>query len=448
MAQLSFALHAFGELLRRYIVLLRQAWHERRERDPPPRLAHELQFLPAHLELVESPPHPAPLWTARILSTLILAGGILVTVGQVDIIAKARGKVIPSGQTKTVASVDTATVRAIHVAEGQKVKAGEVLLELDATALLADVDKASAQESAARLEMARSRALLAAIDAHKTPVLEAVAQVPPEQWREAQQHLEGQYADFTAKLAAADTQIAQYDAALPPAREREHIYASLLARKDVARDAWLEKQQALLELESRAAQASAARETLIAQTRREALDTLAAATETATNASEDVRHARAHAIWRTLRSPVDGTVQQLSVHTVGGVVQAAEPLMHIVPDAPQIEVEATLNNKDIGFIFAGQPAQVKVDAFDYTKYGTVAARVEFLSHDAVEAKDGALLYTVRLLLDRATLPVNGQSVALSPGMAVNVDIKTGRRRVVEYVLSPLLHQEHDSFHER
>jgi hemolysin D len=356
--------------------------------------------------------------------------------------------VITSEETKTIKSVDTAKVRAIHVTEGQKVRAGDTLLELDATPLLAERDKATGDEADARLQVARARAMLAAIDSGRPPRLIPVPAVPDAQLRDTQRHLEGQYADFVAKLAAADAEVRQYTQALPPALERETIYASLLQQNDVSRDAWLEKQQGRIDIESRLADARADRESLVAKTRRDVLDEIVDGETRAANARQDAVHASAQAEWFSLQSPVNGTVQQLSVHTVGGVVQAAEPLLRVVPETAQVEIDASLDNKDVGFVSVGQQANVKTDAFDYTKYGTVPGHVLFISRDAVEGKDGALLYTVRVLLDRSTIVVDGRAVTLTPGMAVNVDIKTGRRRIMEYVLSPLLRHEHESFHER
>ena len=149
-----------------------------------------------------------------------------------------------------------------------------------------------------------------------------------------------------------------------------------------------------------------------------------------------------------LVAPVDGVVQQLTVHTVGGVVAAAQPLMQIVPIEKAVEVEATLDNKDIGFVREGQTAQVKVDAFEYTKYGTVQATVAHVSRDAVPDDKKGLQYTSRIVLERGMMDIDGRNVALTPGMAVNVDIKTGDRRILEYFLSPLLQHEHESLHER
>ncbi len=293
-------------------------WRQRHQHVGASLSVDEADFSPPALALEGRPVSPTARVSAAVLSMLVATALTWAAIGRLDIIANAKGRVIPSGQTKTIASVDTAIVRTIHVVEGQRVKAGDVLVDLDATPLVADHDKATGEEAAARLQMARSRALLAAIDAHRPPRLGAVSGVSPTALREAQRHLEGQYSDFAAKLTAADTQIAQYAEESPPALERERIYASLLSKNDVSRDAWLEKQQARIDVESKLANAKAARESLVAQSRREALDAFTDANKTADSAREDALHAGAHAGWLKLRSPIDGTVQQLSVHTLGG----------------------------------------------------------------------------------------------------------------------------------
>jgi hemolysin D len=149
-----------------------------------------------------------------------------------------------------------------------------------------------------------------------------------------------------------------------------------------------------------------------------------------------------------LTAPVDGTVQQLGMHTVGGVVTPAEPLMMIVPKETVLEVEASLANKDIGFVRAGQSAKVKVDAFPFTRYGAVEGAIQSISADAVEIPNIGWVYDARVSLDRAALKIEGKEVGLSAGMSVMVEIKTGKRRMIEYVLSPLLRYRDESVRER
>ena len=171
-----------------------------------------------------------------------------------------------------------------------------------------------------------------------------------------------------------------------------------------------------------------------------------------------------------LTAPVDGIVQQLAVHTVGGVVTPAQALMVVVPADSQLEIEAMVSNRDIGFVHAGQEAEIKVDTFNFTRYGllhgSVLERVagrhrarQAAGHDRTtrrkardsdtsEPKGQELVYAARISLDRTQMQVEDKLVNLAPGMAVTVEIKTGSRRVISYLLSPLLRYKQESLRER
>jgi len=187
---------------------------------------------------------------------------------------------------------------------------------------------------------------------------------------------------------------------------------------------------------------------LIAETRKEAQDTLNEASRIIADSTQDERRAEAHSELLKLLAPVDGTVQQLTVHTVGGVVPAAQALMQIVPQQSGTEVEAFLENKDVGFVREGQLAQVKIDTFEYTKYGTIPAHITHVSRDAIQDEKKGLIYSVKVALDKTSIQVDGKDTPLSPGMSANVEIKTGTRRIIEYVLSPLIQHGQESLRER
>ena len=421
--------------------------------------ANEAEFSPPALAIEGEPVSPTVRLTGRVLLALLALTLIWAVFGRVDVVVNATGKVIPTSRTKTVASVDTAVVRAIHVADGQEVKAGDVLVELDAREYEAERDKAAGDVAAARLKVARSQALISAIDTNRPPRWVPPVDVAAGARDEAQRQLVGQYGEYSAKLAQLDANIQHYTAALPVAVERERIYSDLLHNHDVSTDAWLAKKQDRVDLEGKLADARAARLVLIAETRKEAYDALTDAGKTAASSEQDAVKAGSHAGWMTLRAPVDGTVQQVAVHTLQGVVQAAQPLMLIVPAEKHVEVEATLRNKDVGFVRAGLPVEVKITAFDYTKYGTISGHVMTVSRDAMDEKseseksakdndDRGLVYSVKVMLDKPVIRVEGRDVPLSPGMSADVDIKTGTRRIIEYVLSPLQRHEHESLHER
>ena len=141
-------------------------------------------------------------------------------------------------------------------------------------------------------------------------------------------------------------------------------------------------------------------------------------------------------------------MQQLAVHTIGGVVTEAQVLMKLVPKDDFLEVEAVLENKDIGFVFAGQPAEVKVNTFNFTKYGILEAEVVGVTADAIIDEVKGLVYKLRLKLDKNQMQIDSRTVDLLPGMTVMAEVKTGKRRLIEYVMSPLLRKMDESVSER
>ena len=441
-------LAAYAALCQRYGDVLRHSWRQRAALSGPVLGEDEAAFLPAALALQERPVSPTLRVTARVLMLLVACVLLWAIFGQVDIIVNAAGKIIPSGNSKTIASVDVAAVRALHVREGQAVKAGELLVELDSRGPDAERDRAAGDAVAAALQAARSRALLAAIDTVRPPKLVAPAAASAADIAAAQAHVEGQYAALRTRLAHLDGEIARHGQALPLAAQRASDYKALADTRDVAVHAWLEKEQARIDLAGQLASARSERAALLAQTRKDAYDALAEGARVAAASGQEARRAGARGSLLRLTAPVDGTVQQLTLHTVGGVVPAAQALMQIVPRQGRLEIDAVLENRDIGFVQEGQAVAIKVDAFDYTKYGTVPAVVTSVSRDAVEDEKKGLVYAVRITLRQPAIVVDGRPVPLSAGMAVRAEIRTGTRRVIEYVLSPLVRHQKEALHER
>lgn len=204
----------------------------------------------------------------------------------------------------------------------------------------------------------------------------------------------------------------------------------------------------LQEIASSLDEARAQQRALTAETRRTALDSIEQAQQRLDALAQERIKAEARGRLTRLTSPVDGTVQQLAVHTEGGVVTPAQSLMVVVPADQPLEVEAFFENKDIGFLRQGQVAEVKVETFQFTKYGTLHAELASVSHDAISDERRGLIYASRVRLARTSLDVDGTEVRLSPGMAVSVEVKTGQRRVIEYFLAPLLRHTDESLRER
>lgn len=453
---LRHRLQAHAELWGRYGRTFAHFWRHRQQLRSLMLQEDEAQFLPAALAVQETPPSRTARWIAWLLMLLVLFAFAWALIGRMDIVVNAQGKVILSSRIKTIAAVDTGSVVALNVHEGQRVKTGEVLLQLDTAALDAERDKALGEKNEAVLTLARNQALLQAVRDDRAPILASLDQLnrnhgstlDTERWQAANQHVQGQWSDYTAKRQRLADDIRHYSQALPLATQQAQSYKALAATQDVSRDAWQEKELTRLQLQARLQEARNQQATLLAETRKAALDQIAEARRVAAASSQDAVRAASTSGLLTLKAPVDGTVQQLTVHTIGGVVQAAQPLMQIVPTDGPLEIEAFMENKDKGFVHPGQKVAVKVDTFEYTKYGTLPGQVIHVSQDAIPDEKRGLLYAVKVLLDKTSLNVNGQETEITPGMAVNVEIKTGDRRIIEYVLSPLLRHTHEALNER
>jgi len=298
----------------------------------------------------------------------------------------------------------------------------------------------------------------------------------PEQVLSAQRWLQGQYQEYRSKIDLVDAEIAQRSAdiqsaktqvsslqrTLPIATRLAEDYKQLLAQQFVARHEYLEKEHARLDLQrqlgvqqasvlqSTAAhsEASRRREGVVAQSRRAMLDLQQEANQKETSLVQQLTQARYQETLALLRASVDGTVQQLAIHTVGGVVTPAQQLMVIVPTGQPVEVEAMLENKDIGFVRPGQAVTLKVETFTFTQYGTVDGEVVSISNDAIEDEKRGRVYSSRIRLNSNSLLVRGQRVALTPGMSVTAEVKTNYRRVIDFFLSPLQQHINESLRER
>ncbi|SIT42316.1 Type I secretion system membrane fusion protein [Paraburkholderia ribeironis] len=471
----SVRMQALGDLLARYAAVFRSAWNIRHQLDAPERTSHELAFLPAQLELVETPVHPAPRWTMRALvamTVLILLIGIF---GRLDIVVTAKGKFVPDDRVKVIQPAMTGVVREILVREGQRVATGQLLMKLDTTQAAADAHKAESARVDAELAVARATALLAAQHDGHSPVVARVDGVPDDRMQEAQRQAEGAYREYQDRMESARSELLKQQAALdatrqevarlqataPLARQQADSYQSLADDRYVARNDYLDKEQTALSQEHElAAQRSHARElaagiaeqraeveSTASKFRRDQLDEQEKNRQQATQNRDEATKAQTRQALLTLSAPVSGTVQQLATHTLGGVVTTAQSLMEIVPD-DTLEVQAQLENRDIGFVTVGQPVAVKVEAFPYTRYGLLAGTVMSVSNDAVQDKKLGLTFPVRIRLSTNRLRAENRWITLTPGMQVTADIRTGRRSVAGYFLGPLIEGMQESMRER
>ncbi len=461
---------------------------DRRNRD-------EFAFLPAALEIVETPPSPIGRAIAYVIMALFALALVWASLGRLDIVATARGKIIPVGQIKVIQPFETGVVRAIHVRDGEVVNAGQLLIELDPTMSEADVARIRSDLIAAQLDAARLQALLSSGDAlaHFSPPPHAPADLVADERR----LLVEQDTEEAEKLAVLDRQreekaadrdataatVAKLEASLPILKERLDIRKTLYEHTTGSKASYLELLQPYVEAQhelevqkQRYDQATAALAAITeehGQTkesyRQKQLDDLVKAEQKAHGLQEELIKARRRAALQRLTAPVDGTVQQLAVHTVGAVVTPAQRLLTVVPLDAHLEIQAVVRNRDIGFVHAGQQAKTKVDTFDFNKYGLLEGKVLTVSADSVtrdeappsqetnEQIEGGQknqpthqepAYVAYVSLNSTQMAVDGKLVNLAPGMAVTVEIKTGSRRIIGYLLSPLLKFKQEALRER
>jgi len=437
----------------------------------PSRMADEVAFLPAAPSLQETPPHPAPRRLAWALMLLFVLALIWSIVGEVDIVAEAPGRIIVSDRTKVIQPLEVSVVRRVLVKDGDRVKAGQVLVQLDPTVAAADKASVEEQLSAAVSEEQRTAVLIEAL-------LKGATGVNQERVKGASNRLQllSEWQEIGAKLAKHDAEgalrraemstvqasVAKLEATVPMAREREADFKKLVGNGYISGHATQDKTRERIELErdlvtERARLATALSALKDAEQAKNAYRTEALRMLNDRNAAAATKHLQLDADHSKatqreqlthLTAPVDGVVQQLAIHTTGGVVTEAQALMIVVPDTAQVTAEVSVANQDIGFVNAGQVVEVKLETFPYTKYGTVPATVSIVTADAVTDEKKGSYYPATLAFARKDMLIDGKRVALSPGMNITAEIKTGHRRIIEYLLSPVLRAGSESLRER
>lgn len=432
----------------------------------------ETEFLPAALEVVEKPPAPASrvvLWTLLVLIGCTLVWAVA---GSLDEVAVAPGKLIPTGNVKIVQAEDKGVIKAICVKEGDLVKQGQLLIELDATIPAADLARIKKEIALYSLEMDRLSA-----EAAKRPFM--ATQYPELDERDAvlQQMLyQSRQLEYQTRLSAAAANVKQnqvglenargvYEKLLPLqeiAQERERKVAELVKLDAVASFVLLDYRQKRLESEKELASQQKEIERL-EWSLRQSEDTLANVnaewlrgihdklqedSKVLQASREELKKVEEKNRLSAITSPVDGRVGQLAVHTVGGIVTAAEALLEVVPADTKLQLEAWVANKDIGFIQPGQAAEIKVETFNFQKYGTVPGEVIDISPDAVEDKEKGRIYRVVLALQEPSFRTGGRDELLTPGMTATAEIKIRRKRVIEYFLDVFQQYRSEALRER
>jgi len=436
------------------------------------------EFMPAAIEIEKTPASPVGRVILYAIVLLFVIAVLWATFGKIDIVAVAQGKVVPSERVKVIQPLETAVIELIHVEEGQSVKAGQPLITLNTNITQADVRRFREEWRGSALKHLRLTALaqwfrnpeaselsLISENPELVPYLDEQRSLLDQEVTELKANLRNIQQEserLQAEKQMVEAEVEKNQRLLEVLNERVAAYDQLQRKGTGSRMDFLEVKQEQIEVEQNVSvqmarinqlDASIAandskRDMMISERFKNALQQLQDLSVQEATLREELLKAEQRSSNYLLRAPIDGTVQELAVTTIGGVVTPAQELMKVVPEDSGVEVEAHFLNKDVGFIHPGQLAEIKVDTFNFTKYGVIDAELSDLSNDAIQDEELGLVYKARLLPAKSSLVINGKPINLSPGMTVTAEVKTGQRRVIEFFLSPLLRAKSESIRER
>ncbi|MGX2975434.1 HlyD family type I secretion periplasmic adaptor subunit [Ursidibacter arcticus] len=479
---MKLGLQAFGDLIKRYCRVFKAVWAERKQLEIPDRKADESAFLPAHLELTETPVSALPKWSARLIMFFLLLAVIWATIGKVEIVAVAEGKITASSRSKVIQPLETALVKKVWVKNGDRVQQDQLLMELTAMGVEVDFSKSEELLKTTKLSQLRLKALLYAITHQQSPIL-----VADEQYKrlfldeilqlEQEQQLATQ--QYTTWLSQTKRQLAVIEQKRQEQQtiqinitkltdiqkfelERRDDLLKLYKKASASKHEYYQQENRLLEVQNSIETQKSRLTELIKQIeqseqeyqvflnsfKRDVLDELKKVTDSLAQTEFELEKAKQRQQFMQIRSPIDGVVQQLQAYTIGGVVTTAQTLMVIAPEQDNLEIEAMITNEDMGFVKTGQDVIIKVRAFPYTRYGYITGTVKNISLDAIHNEKLGYVFSTTISMNRNALIVEGQTIPLKQGMVVTAEIKTGKRSVMDYLLSPLKTTIDESLRER
>jgi hemolysin D len=436
---------------------------------------------PASGRVASATLHASALLTMSVFAAVIAMAFLF----RIEVVARGKGRIVPVDRVQVVQPEFPGQITAIHVRDGDRARAGDVLIELDDTDAVAELGAMTAERDRLRIERARLDALVDALAPDPDgldPVGHANGAFRPPSALEAHAFAAEQRALLVAELgdlaasldqiearrraahrseAVTDANIARLDAQLAFQAERLKASQQLLGRGATSRSAFLDVQQAFTELErerdvylrereqkiAERAALDSERRRLLADIRRRSLDRKAQIESRLAMLAQQATAARRRVAASTLTAPTAGVVDQLAVFTIGGVAEAGAELLRIVPSDGDIEIEAVFSNQDIGFMEVGQRANIRFDAYPSERFGALAGAVSDIAADATEAADGTWGFVVRVTTGRDCLPSGADCYSLRPGMTATIDVTTDRRRLASYFFAPIMRTIQDAMGE-
>ncbi|WP_318372549.1 HlyD family type I secretion periplasmic adaptor subunit [Enterobacter sp.] len=425
-------------------------------------------FLPAVLEVQETPPSPVGRFILWAIMALLVIAVVWSACSQIDIVAITRGKIVVSELSRPVSSAVMAEIESVLVRDGMHVEKGQTLIRLNSQALNARYEENALRQKINRFHIARlqllrehyqDREVARQLDAEFFKTDNALAKQVSAQLvsevendRQEKAVLRDHMAVLKAQKSWYEAQKAQSTSLLPVYNEQYQALATLYKKQLTSKDSVLEMQKKLTEARYTLEGASAKLTEMDVSYRQAETEYRARIAEKMQQAEQDVSdkqhensvlekqqlELKAQIAQYTLKAPVAGVIDALVFRDGGAAVDAPQELLRIVPENEVLKAEVMVSNSDVGFLQPGQAVTVKIDTFDFTRYGWVPGHLSRISADAIEDKDLGLVYKATIELDKKSLLIDGKAMALEPGMQVSAEIKTGKRTVLSYLLSPMM----------
>ncbi len=421
---------------------------------------NEHEFKPILVEIQDKPPNPLGRFFLWILLTLMLLVIVGIYIVKVDVVVSARGKVIPDGDLKILQPFETGVIRKIFIKEGDYVEKGQILVEIDPTIEAADLESKEKNLLYHSLTKKRVEALLTNKNFSLTKTTPEVMlhtnlyKAQKQSYEATIKQKEKELREVQSAIESLTEEVEKLETLINIVSEEEKRLKELVSTGAVAEIRYREKLKERLSLErERDLRKNQIEENMIKLERiKHEIETIKSGfeekllTEAGNSLQQEnlltseITTAKFKEIKRFIRSPVNGYVHLLDVKTLGGIVTQAQPIISIVPENTPLVIRAIVLNKDIGFIKRGQKVVIKVDAFDFQKYGTINGEVIIVSPYSIEDKeigiDGYPVYIKMYSTDLKTR--DGKIYKIKPGMSVLAEINIGKRRIAELFLSPFI----------
>lgn len=430
-------------------------------------------FYPNHIAVLEKPPTPYSRIIAIIISLSVIIFLLWAYIGKLDVLSSAIGKLVVSGYSQQIQIYEHSRLSAIHVKNGQQVTKGEALLTLDILGVDEEINNLKNKIENLLLLKIRYQALgqntrpdaiddFNLLNKEKKEAVLLSYQKEKDEFDASINHINSEIETNNKNKLLTHQEINSLNELKNNIEKRFNIKKKLYDKKIISTMEFLENKKELLEinqiikrksselvvLSSQEQQYIKNRDRLEKQKHLEWYDKFKQYESEVFIYQQNLFHAQKRQQLKIVRSPVTGTVQQLAVHTLGAVLQPSQAVMVIVPDTQHNVAEVNILNKDIGFIYPGQKAVIKIDAFPYTRYGTIEGTIVNIAKDSIQHEQLGLVYPVLIELDKQVMGEDEAQYKLATGMSLVADIKIEKRRVIDYLLSPIEVYQHEALREK